>query len=61
MPGSIFYSKPGQGMDTLRFSFARIGEETAEEGCRRLALAYDNYIMDSEKIKKEERRSVIYG
>lgn len=60
MPGSIFYSKPGQGMDTLRFSFARIDEETAEEGCRRLALAYDNYIMDSEKIKNEERRSVIY-
>ena len=42
-PGYIFYTEPGQGGDTLRFSYAKVSEEMAAEGCRRLAAAYDAY------------------
>ena len=42
-PGYIFFTVPGQGRDTLRFSFAKVTPEMAEEGCARLARAYDNY------------------
>lgn len=42
-PGYIFFTAPGQGEDTLRFSFAKVSPEMAEEGCNRLAKAYDSY------------------
>lgn len=43
-PGYIFFTAAGQGEDTLRFSFAKVSPEMAEEGCNRLAKAYDSYI-----------------
>jgi 2-aminoadipate transaminase len=43
-PGYIFFTEPGRGLDTLRFSFAKISPEMAKEGCERLASAYDSYV-----------------
>jgi len=43
-PGYIFYVKSGQGLDTLRFSFAKVSQKEISEGCERLARSYDSFI-----------------
>ena len=42
-PGYIFFTEPGMGADTLRFSYAKVSPEMAVEGSKRLATAYDAY------------------
>ncbi len=43
-PGYIFFTEPGRGEDTLRFSYAKISPEMAVEGSKRLAAAFDAYV-----------------
>lgn len=39
IPGTIFFPEKGKGLDTIRFSFAKVTPEMAEEGALRLARA----------------------
>jgi 2-aminoadipate transaminase len=39
IPGTIFFPTTGEGLDTIRFSFAKVTPEMAEEGALRLARA----------------------
>lgn len=39
IPGTIFFPEAGTGLDTIRFSFAKVNPEMAEEGALRLARA----------------------
>lgn len=43
IPGTIFFAEEGTGLDTIRFSFAKVNAEMAEEGARRLARALKAY------------------
>ena len=42
-PGYVFFTEPGEGEDTMRFSYAKVSAEMAAEGAKRLAEAYDAY------------------
>lgn len=43
IPGTIFFAEEGTGLDTIRFSFAKVSPEMAEEGAQRLARALKAY------------------
>lgn len=43
-PGYIFFTEPGSGGDTLRFSYAKVSPEMAKKGSKRLAAAFDAYV-----------------
>lgn len=43
IPGTIFFADEGTGLDTIRFSFAKVNPEMAEEGALRLARALKAY------------------
>jgi 2-aminoadipate transaminase len=36
VPGSVFYTRPGQGLNTVRFSFCAVEEAKLREGAKRL-------------------------
>ena len=36
VPGSVFYTRQGQGLNTLRFSFCAVEEAKLREGAKRL-------------------------
>jgi 2-aminoadipate transaminase len=48
IPGTHFFPVKGKGVDTIRFSFARVTPEKAEEGAKRMRDALRKYRMIQE-------------
>jgi len=53
IPGTHFFPEKGKGMDALRFSFARVTPEMAEEGAKRMRDALIKYRMIQEGENRE--------
>jgi 2-aminoadipate transaminase len=53
IPGMHFFPEKGKGMDALRFSFARVTPEMAEEGAKRMRDALIKYRMIQEGENRE--------